>query len=434
MLRYLVVEDEWEVSSLLKEVVESLGSKAVVATTQEDALSLAETYRIDIALIDIKLPDGDGVELLARLRTLCPETVFIMVTSVYETDVVVRAVKEGASEYITKPFNVAYLKRLLQNYQDLVVLRKRTEAEEKGPDEIIGESEPMRRLKKTIQEVAPYDTTVLITGPTGTGKELIARVIHRLSRRRNGPFVVLDCTSIPSSLMESELFGCVRGAYTGATEDRQGLVERADGGTLFIDEIGDLDLSLQPKLLRFLDTGVFRRVGSSRERRVDVRVLAATNRDLKDMLREGRFREDLYYRLNVVHLKVPPLRDREEDLMLLANHFLQRFARELKKPLRGFSKEAEEVLRTYQWPGNVRELKNTVERAVVLAKGEWVVPADMAILPEPQHPLESDEILPLREMEKRYIRHVLKLTGNNKSKAASLLGITRKTLREKLNE
>ncbi len=441
MFRYLIIEDEKEVASYLKEVVETIEGTAYIAYTGEEALSLAESYIIDIALVDLILPDIDGIKLIAQLRTISPETIFIVITSVYETQSIVNAIKEGASEYITKPFELTYLQKVLKTYQELINLRKKIHskpAEEALPlERIVGESPQIKNIKKIIKEIASYDSTVLITGPTGVGKGLIAEAIHMLSQRRNGPFVVFDCTVVPEGLMESELFGHMKGAFTGAHQNRIGLIERADRGTLFIDEVGDLSIQLQAKLLRAIDTGEFRRVGANKIRRADVRIIVATNRDLEEMVKSGRFRKDLYYRLNVIHLRVPPLSERGEDVWLLANHFLSLYTKSTGKKIRGFSREVEKFIRTYHWPGNIRELKNLIERAVVMAEGPWITLGDLA---PPVERLQRDgfvfpkDIVPLREMEKKYIEYVLKLTGNNKSRAATLLGITRKTLRDKLRQ
>jgi DNA-binding NtrC family response regulator len=439
MLRYLIIEDEKEVASYLKEVVETLRGKPYVAYTGEEALSIAESYIIDIALVDLMLPDIDGIKLIGQLKTVSPETIFIVITSVYETQSIVSAIKEGASEYITKPFELTYLQKVLKTYQELINLRRKTysrSSEEISPlERIIGGSPQIENIKKMIREIAPYDSTVLITGPTGVGKGLIAEVIHTLSQRNEGPFVVLDCTVVPEGLMESELFGHTKGAFTGAHQDRAGLIERADGGTLFIDEIGELNLQLQAKLLRVIDTGEFRRVGATKTRKADVRIITATNKNLEEMVKAGKFREDLYYRLNVIQLRVPPLSERGEDAWLLANHFLCLYTKNTGKRIRGFSKEAERFIKTYNWPGNIRELKNLIERAVVMSEGPWIALGDFAA---PVGRIQREEfvlpkeVVPLREMERRYIEYVLKLTGNNKSQAAALLGITRKTLREKL--
>ncbi len=440
LVRYLVIEDEIEVASVLSDLIEMIGGKVFHARTASEAFEIASTYNIDIALVDLMLPDRDGIEVIAELKKIRPEAFFIVITSVYETGAIVRAVKEGASEYINKPFEVSYLKNVLTTYQELVKLRKKEKGlkEEVPPlEEIMGQSSKIEELKRLIREVAPFDTTVLLTGQTGVGKGLVARVIHRLSKRSEGPFVVLDCASLPDTLMEAELCGYRKGAFTGADRDKEGLVEIADGGTLFIDEIGELPLHLQPKLLRIIDEGVFRRIGDTRERRVDVRVVSATNRDLKAMVREGRFRNDLYYRLDVVNIYVPSLSERADDVWLLANYFLCHFAGKMGKRIKGFSKESEKFLLSYHWPGNVRELKNLIERAVVMTEDEWIKPSDFHA-PQTDSSRKSFDfprkIVPLKTFERDYIKYVLKKTGNNKSKAARLLGISRNTLKERLKD
>ncbi|NOX20776.1 MAG: sigma-54-dependent Fis family transcriptional regulator [Nitrospirae bacterium] len=440
MVRYMIVEDDELIATMLSELITSIGGRVHYAKNAEEALSLTTLYRIDIALIDLMLPDIDGIELIGKLRSLQQDIFFIVITSVYEPSVIVRAIKEGASEYLTKPFEVQYLKKILTNYQELAILKKREKARlESIPplEEILGTSKVMKDLKRTIADIARYDSTVLLTGPTGVGKGLIAGVIHRLSKRADGPFITFDCTTVPENLMEAELCGYKRGAFTGADHDKVGLVEMADGGTLFIDEIGELPLHLQTKLLRIIDEGSFRRLGDVTDRRVDVRVISATNKDLRSMVKEGRFRNDLYYRLDVISINVPPLSERGEDVWLLANYFLCYYINKTGKRIKGFSKEAERFIWQYSWPGNVRELKNLIERAVVMAEDEWIRPSDFMI---PEYTIRSREFrfpetpLPLKEIEKRYIKYVLSLTGNNKSKAAKLLGITRNTLREKLKE
>ncbi len=439
-MRYLIIEDDHEVASVLSEIIEMIGGKVIHVSTASDAFDIANTYNIDIALVDLMLPDMDGIEVIAELKKIKPEAFFIVITSVFETNAIVRAVKEGASEYINKPFEVNYLKKVLTTYQELVTLRKKEKGQKKDVpplEEILGQSTKIEEVKKLVRDVAPFDTTVLLTGQTGVGKGLIAKVIHRLSKRAEGPFVVLDCTSLPDTLMEAELCGYRKGAFTGADRDKEGLVEIADGGTLFIDEIGELPLHLQPKLLRIIDEGLFRRIGDTRDRRVDVRVISATNRDLKAMVREGRFRNDLYYRLDVVNIYIPSLSERIEDVWLLANFFLCHFAGKMGKRIKGFSKESEKFLLSYNWPGNVRELKNLIERAVVMAEDEWIKPTDFHAPPlnNPKKGFDlPEEIVPLKTLERDYIRYVLKKTGNNKSKAARLLGISRNTLKERLRD
>ncbi len=439
MHRYLIVEDEPDVASVLIEVVENMGGRFLHAPDGKSALEFIEGYGIDIALVDIRLPDMSGLELINSLQRLTPDTVVIVITSVYEPQTIVRAMKAGASEYITKPFEIACLQKVLSTYQELVTHRKRASAlleSNKDPlNEIIGESAVMQVLKRTILEVSEIESTVLLTGPTGAGKGIIARAIHRLSPRKDAQFVKFDCSSIPQNLLETELFGYNRGAFTGADRDKKGLVERADGGTLFIDEIGELPVNLQVKLLGFLDTKEFRRVGGLRDRRADVRIIAATNRSLEEMVKRGAFREDLFYRLNVINLAVPPLRERGEDIWLMAEYFLEHFSRKTGRPMEGFREDARQFIMNYSWPGNVRELMNLIERAVALSDDRWVSMKDFSVplSARGDHRFFPKEIIPLREMEREYIRYVLESTGRNKSLAARLLGITRKTLREKLS-
>lgn len=436
MIRYLIVEDEPSVSSFLSEVAEQLGGTVHLASNLKEARQLIDTYRIDIVLLDLLLPDGDGLELIPYIKSTLGEAIIIVITSVFDSRTIVNAIKQGATEYITKPVELAYLQKLLGNYQELVSLKRRGLSETHGLDAIVGQSPAIEAIKKTIVEVAPYSSTILITGPTGVGKNLIAEVIHKQSPRAKGPFVVFDCTTVPEHLLEAELFGYVKGAFTGADRTKEGLVFEADGGTLFIDEVCELPLHLQPKLLRLLDTGQFRMVGSTKDRVVNIRVVAATNRDIEKLVKEGRFREDLYFRLNVLRIDVPPLNKRPEDVIVLAKMFLGHYSRKLKKPIEGFSPDAEIFLRSYTWPGNVRELKNMIERAVIMASGKWITKAELCpqMIGQKTQFFMPDEIVPLKQMERQYIEYVLKKTGGNKSLAANLLGISRKTLREKLKE
>ncbi len=439
MVRYLIVEDEPAVASFLAEVAGSLGGQVHSATTLRQAREVVETYRVDIALVDLRLPDGDGIELIPFIKAHMPEAIIIVITSVFDPQTIVRAIKEGASEYITKPVELAYLQRLLGTYQELIGLKKHSlklTPQDSPLDAIVGESPDTESIKRTLKEVAQYDSTVLITGPTGVGKNLFAEVLHRISPRARGPFVVFDCTTVPEHLIEAELFGYVRGAFTGADRTKEGLVMAADGGTLFIDEIGELPLPLQSKFLRLLDTGQFRMVGSNKDRVVDIRVVAATNRSIEALVKEGRFREDLYYRLNVLRIEVPPLSKRPEDVLPLANLFLRDHCQRLKKHIEGFSPDAEAFLKAYSWPGNVRELKNMIERAVIMASERWITKAELcpASTTGSSGTYMFEEIIPLKELERRYIEHVLAKIGGNKTRAAELLGISRKTLREKLKD
>jgi len=437
MIRYLIVEDEPAVASFLSDVARSLGGQVHIAATMRQAQEIVETYRVDIALVDLRLPDGDGLELIPIIKAHLPVAIVIVITSVFEPQTIVKAIKEGASEYITKPVELTYLRRLLETYQELITLKKQTSntySKESPLDTIVGKSAATEAIRTTLQELARYTSTVLITGPTGVGKNLVAEVLHRLSPRAKGPFVVFDCTTVPEHLMEAELFGFVRGAFTGADRTKEGLVMEADGGTLFIDEICELPLHLQPKLLRLLDTGRFRMVGSNRDRLVDIRIVAATNKPIEQLVKEGNFREDLYYRLNVLRINIPPLKDRPEDVLPLANMFLSIQSQKLKKNIEGFSPDAEAFLMSYHWPGNVRELKNMIERAVIMATDKWITRSDLcpAATGNYQQELLPEEILPLKQAEKQYIEYVLKKVGGNKTRAAQLLGISRKTLRDKL--
>jgi two-component system response regulator PilR (NtrC family) len=378
------------------------------------------------------------------------ETVVIVMTAFASTETAIEAMKTGAYDYITKPFKADHIKVTLRKALEKSALsrenrelRRRLASVEQG-GEILGRSPKMEAVYQVLDRVAPTGVTVLVLGESGTGKELVARRLHALSGR-GGPFVPVNCSAIPEGLVESELFGHVKGSFTGAIADKTGLFEQAQGGTLFLDEVGELPLPLQPKLLRAVQEGQIKRVGGNRELAVDVRIVSATNRDLKEEVDAGRFREDLYYRLNVVGLEIPPLRDRREDIPLLAHHFLEKYALAFGRPLAGFTREALERLEQYAYPGNVRELENVVERAVALETGEYVTPDSLpdpltrsrgsltGDLPElPGEGLALDELL--ESVEQRYLAEALRRVSGNKTEAARLLGITFRSFRYRLQK
>ncbi len=432
-IKILVIEDEELQRLELLDFLKESGFDVLAAASGKEAIEQLGSERIDIAIIDRRLPDYDGVELLKVLRSMDPTIDAVIVTAYGTIDTAVAAIKAGAYDYITKPIDVEEL--LLRI--DHIVEKRRMETElqilkeelsERYSFEIVIESPVMKRIMDTVQRVAPTDANVLITGESGTGKEVIARAIHHLSGRP-GRFVAVACPSIPESLIEAELFGYEKGAFTGAAAPKPGKFELAHKGTIFLDEIGDMPLFAQAKLLRVLQEREVERLGSTKPRKIDVRVIAATNRDIEQLVREGRFREDLFYRLNVIHIHIPPLRERKEDIIPLANHFLKKFSKRMHKQIQGFTREAIERLAAYDWPGNVRELENAVERAVVLSRTNFILPDD---LPIPRKGETETSSLKLEDVERNHILKVLKMTDWNISRAAELLGIHRNTLREKI--
>ena len=381
--KVLVVEDEQNMQAVMRMILEGAGYDVLVADSGESALPYLKDPRLDVVLSDLKMPGMGGEALIIRARQQRPDVPVIVITAHGTIRSAVKSIHDGAADYLTKPFEPEQLEIAVHNalkLRDVLLenqqLRAAAAAQPRGR-RIIGESEAARELLAEIERVAPYKTSVLISGESGTGKELVARTIHELSPRRSAPWVAINCSAIPRDLMESELFGYVKGAFTGATQNRAGRLEQAQGGTLFLDEIGDLDPSLQAKLLRVLQEREFSPVGSDQVRAVDVRFLAASNRDLKALAREGKFREDLLYRLDVYSILVPPLRQRREDIALLAQVFLRELAVETEKAVTAIAPAALELLECYDWPGNVRELRNTVERALLSCAGGQIDVGDL---------------------------------------------------------
>jgi DNA-binding NtrC family response regulator len=435
MGKILIVEDSPDLQMVLRDLVEKEGYVAFVANSGAEALAVARSQVLDLVFLDIGLPDLSGIELIGSLQRLIPDVDVVMLTAVNDARTAVEALKSGAIDYILKPFELLEFRKLLNRLMSArqSARQLRIDSLEKGRGwELLGQSPVMIGLRQHIATAAAVKAPVLICGETGTGKELVARALH--SRSGKGVFVKVDCGTLSASIIEAELFGYEKGAFTDAKETRKGLVEVADGGILFLDEIGNLPLALQPKLLRLIEESVFRRVGGVHDIQVNVRIVAATNVNIDEEIRQGRFREDLYYRLNVITLVPPPLRQRREDILLLADHYLRFFAGEMNKRLRGLTPETEEALLSYDFPGNVRELKNLIERAVIYSQGERLSlvgltsrsGGETAAVQEPR------EYPTLREMEKSYIQQVLDAAGQNKSQAARTLGISRATLREKL--
>jgi DNA-binding NtrC family response regulator len=441
----LVVDDDAAMRDYLREELEHEGFRVETAASGRTGIERVKHGGIDLVVSDVKMPDLDGLDLLREVREVHPTPSVITITAFGSIDTAIRAVKLGAFDYITKPFQIEQLVLVIEKALSELALRSevaRLRAEVARTvrfENIIGRSRSMQDVFALVRRVASSQASVLITGESGTGKELVARAIHAHSPRATRPFVAVNCAAIPETLLESDLFGYKRGAFTDARADRPGLFVEAGGGTLFLDEIGELPLPLQPKLLRVLQEREVRPLGANKSERVDVRVLAATNRQLEKRLKDGRFREDLFYRLNVIHIDLPPLRERTEDVLPLAEHFLDRSAQRAGKALRGFKESAKKILLGYAWPGNVRELENVIERAVALAEGEIVAPEDLP--PAMRDRKNQDRIttalaqgLTLDELEREYIQRVLEAEGGNKTRAAQRLGLDRKTLYRKLDE
>ncbi len=432
----LIADDDPVALALLAEVLGGEGYAVRSAPSGAECLRLAESEPFDLAIVDLRMPGVDGLEVTRRLGALQPGIGVIILTAFATIDTAIEAIRQGASDYLSKPFRMEQLtlvvRRILESRRlARENLQYRHELQERfGVQNLVGQSAAMVEVYKLVARVAALDTTVLIQGETGTGKELVARAIHCASPRADGPFVVVDCSALAETLVESELFGHERGAFTGALSARRGLFETAAGGSCLLDEVGELSAALQAKLLRALQEQAIRRVGGNDWISVNVRMIAATNRDLKKRVEEGTFREDLYYRLNVVSITVPPLRERLQDLPLLAEHFVDKYARRSRKPARRLARETLEVLSAYHWPGNVRELENAIERAVALSSSELLLPDDLP--PQPRQdrvPLALPAPnMTLDELRRWYIGKVLEDAGGNKVQAAERLGIDRATL------
>ena len=442
--RILVVDDELNIRGALVTLLEKKEYQVRGAASAEEALEQLETTPADLVLTDLKMPGMGGMEFLRQLKQKWPDTEVLIMTAFGSIDTAVEAMRCGAYDYITKPidrerFAVVVEKALerralaFENKQLKDRLETRTRFEQ-----MIGESEPMQRVYSLVDMVADSDVTVLLTGESGTGKELVARAIHHRSHRANGPFVTLNCGALPENLFESELFGYEKGAFTGATTNKMGRFELADGGTLLLDEVGELSLKSQVDFLRVLETKEFRRLGGTKIVRVDTRIVAATNRNLREAVKEGDFREDLYYRLNVVPIPLPPLRERGDDIPLLADRFMEEFSAQHHREQKEISRQAMRLLRLYAWPGNIRQLRNLIERLVVTVKDPLIEPDH---LPEEIQASRDDARTmvvslgsPLKDIEREAIRRTLTEVTNHREKAAKLLGISLRTLQYKIKE
>ncbi len=438
----LIIEDDEVQAQLMADFLKRRGYRVWTARTGEEGLRVFQRYRPDAVLLDQRLPGLQGIGVLQELRRRWPHVPVIMITAFGEVAQAVEAIKAGAFHYLTKPVDLQEVDLLLQRALEHGTLVRENQALQaalrqtlpKTP--LVYTSAAMQEVMSLVSRVAATDATVLITGETGTGKELVARVIHHLSPRREAPFVAVNVAALPDTLVEAELFGYEKGAFTGADRRRIGRLEAAHRGTLFLDEVGELPPPVQVKLLRFLQERTIERLGSNESLELDVRVVAATNRDLEALVREGKFREDLFYRLNVVRIHLPPLRERRQDILPLARHFLREYARKHGKPVEDFTREAVDALLAYEFPGNVRELQNLVERAVILARGPWILRQDLGL---PQAPSTSIDLSAgstldeqLANVERRLILEALEQAGGVQAKAARLLGLSERALRYRM--
>jgi two-component system response regulator PilR (NtrC family) len=447
--RILVVDDERSMQEFLEIFLRGEGYEVATAGNVASARAMLENDEFDVVISDIQMPGGSGLDLLHAARDLAPDALVIMITAYASTETAIAAMKEGAYDYLTKPFRVDEIRIVVEKALEKKTLarenrRLRTELRTRSRSRrLIGNSTAMQRVFDLVSQVADSRANVLVTGESGTGKELIARAIHELGDRREGPFITVNCAAIPENLLESELFGHVRGAFTGALHNKEGLFELANGGTIFLDEVGDLPLPLQVKVLRAIQEKSFRRVGGNHDQQVDVRIVSATNRRLEEEVAQGRFREDLYYRLNVIEIPLPPLRERRDDVALLVDHFVEKYSRELGKEVKGVSDEVLARLAAHRFPGNVRELENVIERAVALTRGPVIeleaLPRSVLEredpVPEARIPREGVDLdKMIADYERSLILDALRPAGGVKKKAARLLGISFRSLRYRLEK
>ncbi len=440
----LVIDDEESIRDSMSQVLRKEGYRVRSAASGQEGLNLFSAEAFQIVFVDLKLPGTSGLDVLSRIKEADPQTPVIIITGYASIESAVEAMKRGAFDYLTKPFTPEEVRvvagKALESRRLLIEnISLRRELEAKTEFElVVGRGSAISRVLDVVRRVSPSESTILITGESGTGKELVAREIHRHSLRRNAPFVVVDCGALVETLFESELFGHVKGSFTGAHETKHGRFEVAEGGTIFFDEISNIGLNIQAKLLRAIQEREVSRIGSSKAIKVDVRILAATNEDLAQAVRMGKFREDLFYRLSVVPIQLPPLRERKEDIPLLVDHFLQKYNKRTKKNISGVSSRVLKALKEYDWPGNIRELENTIERAVVLSQGDGIELEDLMY-----HGISarvtgagsiSGKSQTLEDMEKEYIRAVLRAQNGNRTRTAEVLGIDRKTLWAKIRK
>ncbi len=449
MRKVLIVDDELGTRESLKMILKK-DYEVFLAKDAEEAFAKIKEHSPDLVLLDILLPDLDGLKVLERIKQSDPEIVVIMITATKTVKTAVEAMKLGAHDYITKPFDLDELRLIVSRSISTKALKEENKRLWEEIDKsysfgnIIGKSKGMREIYKMIRQIANSKSTVLIMGESGTGKELISRAIHYNSHRKNYPFITINCAAIPETLIESELFGHEKGAFTDAIRTKKGLFEEADGGTLFLDEIGELSLTTQAKILRFLEEKEFNRVGGSKMIKVDVRLITATNKDLPQLVKKGGFREDLYYRINVVPIILPPLRERKEDIPLLVDHFIKKFNEENNKNVKGVRPESLELMMNYEWPGNVRELENLMERVIALTTNEYIEPKELPfslVNPSKTNGLKESILsgqIPFLKAEEEFEREVildaLKRSNNVQSHAAAILGISRRILKYKMDK
>lgn len=445
-VRVLVVDDDVKMLELLKKVLSKRGYVVDISPKPKEALEKFVSDGFDIIVTDINMPEMSGLEILKQVKSMAPDTIVIMITAFATVSSAVESMKLGAYDYIIKPFNMEEFVLIIDRASEQILLKKELELLRKEVQQkysfgnIIGKSPRMQKVFQLIRQVASTNSNVIIYGKSGTGKELVAKAIHYNSSRKDKPFIAVNCSAIPESLLESELFGHEKGAFTGAVSSRKGLFEEANGGTIFLDEVGDMSLAMQAKLLRVIEDKEIRAVGSDKPRKIDVRIISATHKDLEKAVKEGTFREDLFYRLNVIPIYLPELRERVEDIPLLVEYFLKKYGEEAGRPNVRISREALACMMKYSWPGNVRELENLIERLVVLSPADEITVNDL-----PEHirickaeslveELTLGEKITLEELEKRYILKILRETGWHKSNAAKILGIDRRTLYRKIEE
>lgn len=442
-MRALIVDDETNIRKVLRVILEESDFEVHEAANVSEGVATIRDNFFDVAIVDLRLPDGSGIDVLRTIKDNSPETVVLIITAFASTETAVETMKAGAYDYVTKPFNLDEIRIILKNISEKILLENRVKELQQYADEyqnMIGKSEAMQRLFKVIDKVAPFDSHILIIGESGSGKELVAKALHNSSRRSNKRLVAINCASLPSELLESELFGYSKGAFTGAYASKRGLIEDADGGTLFLDEIGEMPLPLQAKLLRFLEDKKIRPLGSGKETEVDVRVIAATNKTFKELIEKGEFREDLYYRLSTFELRVPSLRERREDIPVLVDHFIKLFSRKFQKNIVRVDPGFIDYVMQHELRGNVRELKNIIEREVILSEdgsirytgGNPLTRSNNLSTDIPDEGMKLDDYLSGIELD--FLQKALKKTNGIKTKAAELLGLTFREFRYRLSK
>lgn len=442
-MRALIVDDEPNIRKVLNRILAETGFEPSEAGSIADSVDLLHTTFFDFAVLDLRLPDGSGIDLLKTIKVNQPDTTVLIITAFASADTAITAMKLGAYDYVTKPFNIDELRIVVKNIKENILLQRKVRELQQYADAyqfMVGKSEAMKKVFNTIDKIAPFDTNVLVTGESGTGKELVAKAIHQKSRRSEKPFIAINCASLPAELLESELFGYAKGAFTGAYTTKRGLIEEADKGTLFLDEIGEMPLSLQAKLLRFLEDKKIRPIGSSTEIQVDVRVIAATNKPVAELTSSGDFRSDLYYRLATFELALPSLRDRREDIPLLIDHFVKALAKKFEKNITKIEPDFVDAIMQHELKGNVRELKNIIERSIILSEDGQLrntisYARELSCEYEDELPTTGFDLNKhLADIEAKMINRALKKADGVKSKAAELLGLTFREFRYKLSK